>query len=149
MLARNWLRRIVLGMGVLVSVYLGFVVFNALASFPGGMRSINNVEDHDKRLVGHAQRAVPIIAQLKEHMDRNRRPPSSYDELIAVLPDSNITPDALSVDGWRYDFDDTGFTLRMKLGWDPSLTYTLNRKVEHWIYDPGDGTPATTLQLLE
>ena len=136
-------------MGVLASVYLGFVVFNAFANFPGGMRSINNVEDHDKRLVGYAQRAVPVIAQLKVHMDRNGRPPSSYDELIAVLPDSNITPDVLSVDSWRYDFDDSGFTLRMKLGWDPSLTYILNGKVERWIYDPGDGTPATTLKLLE
>ena len=149
MFTAQTLRKIAAASAILVFACGGFVVVNAIANFPGGSRSMSNVVDYDRRLVAHAQDAEVLIDGILAYIDSQGAPPIDQDELCKALPASKISADASNVDGWRYERLGTGFTLRKKLGWDPSLTYHFDGTSDRWIYDPGDGGQASTIQLLQ
>jgi hypothetical protein len=50
---------------------------------------------------------------------------------------------------WSYvpDSPPTGYVLRKRLGWDPSLEFHSNHGTSFWVFEPGDGGPSKRIQL--
>lgn len=49
---------------------------------------------------------------------------------------------------WSYLWENHGFRLHLKLGWDPALLYEEQLNGESiWLFDPGDGSHEKKLDL--
>jgi hypothetical protein len=112
--------------------------------WPGGMRPTYNAVDHDARLTREARTAAATIAALQRyHAEHNAFPADQAALAVFFPPTPNEMP------SWRYNrsSDGSGYTLSLRLGWDPDLVYEFDGTQPHWIFSPGDGSPSKTIRL--
>lgn len=148
---RAW---IVGGTVLIVAVFAttGAVVYALFFSdWPGGMRPSYPVADYDRRLTEEARSALPIAGAVQAYFATHGTYPERASQLRDALPSSRFTSEEPcgSIDGWMYCSGPgaAGFTLTRRLGWDPSLQYSWDGTTETWLFDPGDGSPRTTVKL--
>lgn len=108
--------------------------------WPGGLSPSYPAKDHDPKLTEYAESLAPIITAIEAFHDRNFRFPADANEILAELPNPDTEKDR-----WYYHVHDDGYSISIKLGWDPSLAYDSADGV--WIFDPGDGSPEKQIEL--
>jgi hypothetical protein len=135
----------VAGVGVLY--YLPVV-----SEFPGGMRPSYSASDYDRRLTQEASTAKAVIAALDQYRRQHSVFPANTSQFAPYLPPGSVpagNPGTPFVCGWYYSRIDngTGYYLSRKLGWDPTLRYEYRGSAGSWVFDPGDGSPSTSIVL--
>jgi hypothetical protein len=148
---------VVLGIGLAAG---GLIAAMIVLEYPGGMRSNYRAVDGDTRLTRVAAEAKPVIAAIERFANAHGHCPDPQDaqevaEFVTLLPGDL---DAKALNGsvflgphglWSYSRrSDTGICwLWRKLGWDPSLTWTLEGERRFWTFDPGDGSEVRQVVL--
>ena len=82
------------------------------------------------------RQGVPIIEKVESYESRTGRLPEKLEDLgvhPSQYPRVSYTPES------NY------YTLWIKLGWDPSLTFSSQDR--SWTFDPGDGSPRKIIKL--
>lgn len=114
---------------------IGAIVFLSWFNF-GGMRSNYPAKDNDRKILRVAQTIVPIIQKVESYQSQTGRFPEKLEDLgvqPSQYPRVFYTPES------NY------YTLWIKLGWDPSLTFSSRDR--SWTFDPGDGSPRKRIKL--
>jgi len=127
--------------------YFGFLV--------GGFPPSYQPQSHDWRLEIIARPLRPIIAKLEDFRQKQGRYPSTASEIKPIIP-GNVVEDEdnglfiFQGDSLYYRVSDksaSGYSISIRLGWDPSLDYTRDVSGTHWTFLPGDGSPDVPVDL--
>ncbi len=104
--------------------------------------------DYDWRLTQRARTAPVLIDALAQFRHDHSKYPEDWDQLLPYLP-AGSEATLPEIAGWHYwkHPDETGYTLSLKLGWDPGLRYHFEGSQGHWEFEPGDGTESTRIIL--
>jgi hypothetical protein len=123
-----------------------------------GCLPVTQLKPQDPFLTAQAVTARPIILAARQLIETYGRAPTE-DELKAHLAQKSIqaqppqggwiSPPLNGPFGaWLYFSKEKGFSLYLKLGWDPALLYEESAKDQgEWIFDPGDGSDEKKLDL--
>lgn len=131
--------------GVLAAVAVG--ILGMQGDGPGGMPPTYRAHDHDMRLTRAARTMLPVIDALDRYRITNGAFPADASGLAGYLPDWNDTDDESEIRGWHYTRVGAGYEIAIKLGWDPNLIYRFDGKHGQWIFDPGDGSEESPVEL--
>ncbi|MEN3939980.1 hypothetical protein WJU23_01720 [Prosthecobacter sp. SYSU 5D2] len=116
-------------------------IFGEWPGFPSNYPA----EDYDPRLTVQASSAVPVIQAAELYYAKHHQYPMEGKDLLPFLTSDLPTEGQLY--GWAYVNETEGFQLYQSLGWDPRLIYVHTTSSSHWVFDPGDGSPAKKIQL--
>ncbi|MBT3379789.1 MAG: hypothetical protein HN742_42640 [Lentisphaerae bacterium] len=93
-------------------------------------------KDNDRNLLRVAQTVVPIMQKIESYQIQTGRLPEKLDDL-GVQPSQYPRV--------SYKPESSYYALWIKLGWDPSLTFSSQDR--SWTFDPGDGSPTKRIKL--
>lgn len=129
---------------LLLLSFAGFAGLWFVYMWPGGVRPNYNAVDHDLLLTYRAGTAKPII----EAVERYRHEQGAYPrDMTALAPSEPMPAGTTEIHGWAYGASADGYTLSLRLGWDPSLEYVVEGAASRWVFNPGDGSPEKTIVL--
>jgi hypothetical protein len=147
-------RLLILGVGLIAVVFsvllvVGVVLFvlHYPELSPGGVSSTYNAVNGDWFLTRKARSAVPYMTAIERYRADHGAVPGKAKDLATYLSPGMITAGG-TLGGWNYSTDNAGgYTLSLRLGWDPSLEYHWNSGIGTWSFSPGDGTPEKIIKL--
>jgi len=113
-----------------------------------GIRPSYPARDNDPRLTEYAQTAAPFISAIEAYLTEHGKLPDTFEQIRPHLPPAYATmknPTDSLWNGWWYERNESHYSLKRSLGWDPFLVYASD--TESWSFDPGDGSPVKSIKL--
>jgi len=116
---------------------------------PGGMRPTDSPKDYTPQLTRKAATGLPLIAALKRYHEEHGYFPAKITALAPYLPSPKPSAARPEWRDWHYTQGKNGATyyLAIGLGWDPTLNYHFDGHHGQWVFNPGDGSDETFLDL--
>jgi hypothetical protein len=156
----RWKTGLVIGTGaVAMIVASGFAVLINVFGLSGSYQA----RDGDVHLTRVARGALPLIDAIERYRKERAVYPDSRTDadmaaLAPYLPGSVKVVhvcDRLEFDGgslprWIYSVwgqERAAYSLSIKLGWDPRLSYRREASGAQWVFEPGDGSKEKVISL--
>jgi hypothetical protein len=156
-------RRIIIGLAALGGLALvAWIAVLALAFGIGGVGSGYRARDGDLLLTQVARSGLPMIAALEAYRGEHGTypDPAKEDDISRLARHLPAAMGPVRRGGWlefqagsgprwtyyRSNRSASGYTLSLKLGWDPRLIYHSDGG-GRWEFDPGDGRETKTVVL--
>jgi hypothetical protein len=156
----RWKTGLVIGTGAVAMIVAGgfAVLINVFGSSVG-----YQARDGDVHLTKIARGALPLIDAIERYRTEHAVYPDSRSDadmaaLTSYLPGSQKVVhigDRFEFDGgllprWIYSVwgqERAAYSLSIKLGWDPRMSYRRGASGAQWVFEPGDGNEEKVISL--